>query len=976
MKLKSLFRSVLKYRKTNLSLLLLITYSIIALLYIFDHERYKLSLPKEGEHPEFKELLETAWGDLQIITASFHPYTSKENDKVHDYLLRRVLEITGNSSFASVSDDKESKRSILFQQQDPFNESSGSSRVTYFESSNILVKLEGKNPKEEGLLLSAHFDSVPTGYGATDDGMGVVSLLANLEYHIKHRPSRTLIFNFNNNEEFGLLGASTYFDHPWSALTKYVINLEGTGAGGKAVLFRTSDTSTARIYQQSVEENPFGNSIYQQGFYSRYVRSETDYKIYEENGMRGWDIAFYKPRNLYHTMKDSIQYTSKASLWHMLHTSLQLSAYVVSNSLDTEDKSPACYFDFIGLKFFVMSAKTLFYWNCIFLLVSPIVAISLYLIARDRITWKSYPWLSWIRFPLSLAAGIVIQKLFSNNIIRSNPLTFSRNYFWPVSAFLTEILLTSYILINCSNFFFPSDDMKSLSIIELFIILWTVLLFTSKLLYSSDYRYTGLYPLSIFFLLTTIAAILKLLGLALRAKTRKEPSGEFMDHRFNYSSHSQIDIEQDSQENLEQPQNQFSSSQDEQTSTQDDNISTTLAGPSHSVNDDGEMDSLSQQHDERVPLLKGSSNMEQALNATEDSPKLEYTDYAWIIQYLLIVPISSFVLFNSVDAIMDALNQTVQEGSKATFDVIRFGMVGSILIALPILPFFYKVNYITVSLTVLLFLISASKTLLESPFTDNNPLKVRFSQNIDLSQGNAASVHLLGREGNLLKPMLEDLPSIKYSSTHINCTSMTNGMELCTYDGIQPNLLSTNGNTNISSMVKIHILHDNRNSTERSPYEPIVAELLLEVKENRACTLSFESRHQAKSPVREITVYQEKNSASQQANITKTIKSGSGINELQLHKLDFDQETYHIGVQWFPKLLTDGNLEDDNLSTKDELSVAISCYWGEYDSESVVNGTAVRKIPAFDELIKYAPPSFSFTNEQKGLVIVKDSIIL
>ncbi|CAI6391181.1 BFH_HP2_G0002500.mRNA.1.CDS.1 [Saccharomyces cerevisiae] len=976
MKLKSVFRSVLKYRKTNLSLLLLITYSIITLLYIFDHERYKLNLPKEDEHPEFNDLLETAWGDLQIITASFHPYTSKENDKVHDYLLKRVLEITGNSSFASVSDDKESERSILFQQQDPFNESSRFSRVTYFESSNILVKVEGKNPEEEGLLLSTHFDSVPTGYGATDDGMGVVSLLANLKYHIKHRPNRTLIFNFNNNEEFGLLGASTYFNHSWSNLTKYVINLEGTGAGGKAVLFRTSDTSTAKIYQQSVKENPFGNSIYQQGFYSRYVRSETDYKIYEENGMRGWDVAFYKPRNLYHTIKDSIQYTSKASLRHMLHTSLQLSAYVASNSLDTADQTPACYFDFIGLKFFVISAKTLFYWNCIFLLVSPVVAIGLYLISRDRMTWKSHSWLSWTRFPLSLAAGIIVQKLFSNDIIRSNPLTFSRNYFWPISAFFTQVIFTSYVLINCSNFFFPCADMKSLSIIELFIILWTILLFTSKLLYSSDYRYTGLYPLSIFFLLSTIAAILRLLALALGMRTRKRLGRECRDHHSNYSSHSQIDMERDGQENLEQPQDQLTSSQDDQASIQDDNVSTTSAGPSHNVDEDHGMDSSSQQHDERVPLLKGSNSMEEGLSTRENSLKLEYTDYAWIIQFLLIVPIPSFILFNSVDVIMDALNHTVQEGSKATFDVLRFGMVGSILMALPILPFFYKVNYITISLTALLFLISASKTLLVHPFTNSNPLKVRFSQNIDLSQGNAASVHVLGREGNFLKPMLQDLPSIKYSSTHINCTSVTNGMELCMYDGMQPNLLSTNGNTNISSMVKVHVLHNNRNSTERSPYEPIVAELLLEVKENRACTLTFESRHQAKSPVREITVYQKKNSAPQKANITKTIKSASGINELQLHKLDFDQETYHIGVQWFPKLLTDGNLEDDKLGTKDELSVSISCYWGEYDSESVVNGTAVRKIPAFDELINYAPLSFSFTNEQKGLVIVKDAIIL
>ncbi|KOH00398.1 Pff1p DI49_1106 [Saccharomyces eubayanus] len=976
MKLTNLFRSVLKYRKTNLSLLLLITYVVIAVLYVFDHEYYKFNLPKKDEQPEFNELLETAWTDLQTITASFHPYTSRDNDKVHDYLLSRVQEITKNVSFASISDDNDSKRSILFQQRDVFNASSDISRVIYFESSNILVKLEGQNPDQEGLLLSAHFDSVPTGHGATDDGMGVASLLANLEYHIRHRPDRTLIFNFNNNEEFGLLGASAYFNHPWSVLTKYVINLEGTGAGGKAVLFRTSDTSTAKIYQQSVRANPFGNSIYQQGFYSGYVRSETDYKVYEQNGMRGWDIAFYKPRNLYHTMRDSIQYTSKASLWHMLHTSLQLSSYVVSNSLDTEDQTPACYFDFIGQSFFVMSSKTLFYWNCVFLLISPIVVIGLYLISRDRMTWKSYSWLSWMRFPLSLLLGIVTEKIFSNVVTRINPLTFSRNYFWPLSVFFTEVLLANYIVINLLNRFSPCNDMKSLSINELFIILWVTLLFTSKMLYSSGYKYTGLYPLSVLFILTTGAAILRLLGSALRPKGGKGHGREFMDHHSGYSSHSQIDIEEENHEDTQQFQNQSASLQDEQTSIQEDNRSTTLSGAPLHVNDDQDTDSEPPQHDERAPLLKRSSHINNLPNTIEASSKPKYIDYAWIIQFLVIVPLSSFILFSSVDAIMDALNQTVQEGNKATLDIIKFGMMGSILIALPILPFFYKVNYMTILLTVLLFLISISKTLLEPPFTNNNPLKVRFSQNINLSHGDDANVHVLGREGNFLKPMLEDLPSIKHSFTPINCNTIANGMELCTYDGMRPNLLSSNWKTNISDMLKIHILHDSRNSTNRSPYEPIVAELLLEVKENRACTLSFNGKSHEKSPVREVTVYQGRSSTLQGSNTSKTIKCSSGIDELQLHKLDFDQESYRIGVQWFPKILTDNNIEDDNLDTKDELSVSISCYWGEYDSDSVVNGTAVRKIPAFDELLNYAPPAFSFTNEQKGLVIVQDAVTL
>mgnify|MGYP006966155167 FL=1 len=99
-------------------------------------------------------------------------------------------------------------------------------------------------------------------------------------------------------------------------------------------------------------------------------------------------------------------------------------------------------------------------------------------------------------------------------------------------------------------------------------------------------------------------------------------------------------MERDGQENLEQPQDQFTSSQDDQASIQDDNVSTTSAGPSHNVDEDHGMDSSSQQHDERVPLLKGSNSMEEGLSTRENSLKLEYTDYACIIQFLLIVPIT------------------------------------------------------------------------------------------------------------------------------------------------------------------------------------------------------------------------------------------------------------------------------------------------------------------------------------------------
>jgi Zn-dependent M28 family amino/carboxypeptidase len=78
----------------------------------------------------------------------------------------------------------------------------------YFEGTNVLVKIDGTNAnKSDAVLFSAHYDSVSSASGATDDGMGVATLLALIDYLAERRPKRTAIFNINNGEEDGLHGA-------------------------------------------------------------------------------------------------------------------------------------------------------------------------------------------------------------------------------------------------------------------------------------------------------------------------------------------------------------------------------------------------------------------------------------------------------------------------------------------------------------------------------------------------------------------------------------------------------------------------------------------------------------------------------------------------------------------------------------------------------------------------------------------------
>ena len=83
----------------------------------------------------------------------------------------------------------------------------------YFEGRNILVKIDGQaegTSTVKGVLFSAHYDSVSTAPGATDDGMGVTTLLQLIQYFSEHRQKKTAIFNINNGEEDWLNGAHAY----------------------------------------------------------------------------------------------------------------------------------------------------------------------------------------------------------------------------------------------------------------------------------------------------------------------------------------------------------------------------------------------------------------------------------------------------------------------------------------------------------------------------------------------------------------------------------------------------------------------------------------------------------------------------------------------------------------------------------------------------------------------------------------------
>ena len=75
------------------------------------------------------------------------------------------------------------------------------------ESGNVSAVIEGTDLKEESIILTAHYDSVPVGAGSWDNATGTAALLAIFRHFAANQPRRTLRFLWCGSEEMGLLGS-------------------------------------------------------------------------------------------------------------------------------------------------------------------------------------------------------------------------------------------------------------------------------------------------------------------------------------------------------------------------------------------------------------------------------------------------------------------------------------------------------------------------------------------------------------------------------------------------------------------------------------------------------------------------------------------------------------------------------------------------------------------------------------------------
>ncbi|KAI7867385.1 hypothetical protein BDF14DRAFT_1803276 [Spinellus fusiger] len=300
-----------------------------------------------------------------------HSMNTRELQKIKHLISSHVLEIQEQGRLHGVSVDVVTNDTTYLNE---YAHRSTPGTMIFINSKNIILRINGKS--KDAILVNAHYDSVPTSPGVTDDGIGVAVGLELARYFVRKSPQHSMIFLFNAYEEGGLLGSSAFVKHPWFKNVRSFINLEGAGAGGRALIFRSSDIQALRSFSASSSAFPHASSVGNDLFKMGIIKSDTDYSIFSAQGIPGIDLAFYQRRSHYHTIRDDIAHTSPKSVQHMGQMVLHGLRNMDKDMHGSSEPVPLVMFDILGRILVVQSFKSYMIIHCITLFVIPTLVLA------------------------------------------------------------------------------------------------------------------------------------------------------------------------------------------------------------------------------------------------------------------------------------------------------------------------------------------------------------------------------------------------------------------------------------------------------------------------------------------------------------------------------------------------------------------------------------------------------------------------
>ncbi|KAH7362854.1 putative zinc metalloprotease [Plectosphaerella cucumerina] len=788
--------------------------------------------------------LTEAWWDLTTISRDYHPYNSHENEVVGDYLLQRISEILDRSGLHWTKEDaggvKWGKSSIEPRASSPavtvFDDNvsnvtwaSGSKVLSfgnagYFEGTNKMIYIRGTEDEEGewwrspnrdvrligrgGVLVNAHYDSVSTGYGATDDGVGVVCVLQLLKYFTTegNQPKRGMVLLLNNAEEDGLLGAKAFAYSPLLSFPTTFVNVEGAGAGGRAILFRASDREVVGAYRKA--RHPFGTVLASDGFELGLVRSQTDYVIFEGIfGMRGLDVAFYRPRPRYHTNEDDARHTSRESIWHMLSTTLPA---IESLSNDVSDRfagarpdqdrnkvpsgkpTSAVWFDMFGAGFAVFGLRGLFAWALTLLIVSPLILflVTYILIRKDKYYLFSGKlnihdqgsedpvsiggFRGLVRLPFAFAVAGALTFASALLVRKVNPLIIYTSPYAVWAMTLSLFYIAFWVILKGASVVRPTALQRIYAHIWIFTFSWGLLILMA--VFADRFRIAAFYPFAFLHSSVFLSTLIGLFDLfALEPKRdyarRVHDDHQTRDHINEVPHADALIAPAAAEENTCSPPDGSDDEDEEPTEN------TPLTGNSNSRTTFG---STYRRSISAIRAAASPTRPRHQPYGKEQSWSGRLPKWTWLAQLLLLVPIN-VILFGQVALLITSATQNVRGDGGSDITAYLGIAAFTTLILLPLGPFIHRVSFhVPITILSLIFIGSLLYNLIAFPFSAESRYKVYFQQDLYLENGTTA-VKISGVE-EYVRQIIPSLPSS--SGKEIECERQKDGfLSECRYDG-------------------------------------------------------------------------------------------------------------------------------------------------------------------------------------------------
>lgn len=251
---------------------------------------------------------------------------------------------------------------------------------------NVIGRIRGTG-SSGAILLVAHYDSVPTGPGASDDAHGVAVLLETARALAARGPLQNdVILLFSDAEEMGLLGARAFVEqHRWYRDVKIALNFEARGTRGPAVLFETGKDSGWAVEQYGrASAEPAGNSLLPRVY--EMLPNKTDLTPIRGTGVMGLNFAFFDGFAGYHSQGDTVAALDPRSLQHQGNHALATTLALGNDALSAAPRRDTIFFDVLGERFFAYSSRLVPVLTlvCAALFVVAFVAA----VRRQRITWR------------------------------------------------------------------------------------------------------------------------------------------------------------------------------------------------------------------------------------------------------------------------------------------------------------------------------------------------------------------------------------------------------------------------------------------------------------------------------------------------------------------------------------------------------------------------------------------------------------